>query len=154
MWIISIRNARGFGSTVLSIGIPIGGGTTESRGIYNRSDWGVGNMRGYLVECDTKWDSGMKQQWIWTTPRMQFKPFIIAWKDGHLKKRNKRKVCECVCSRRQNWQRGYSESFALMEKDTILQLLDAFDAQSQRQIVNSSLSVEKKHVGVLLFFQH
>ncbi|KAK8800089.1 hypothetical protein WA588_002905, partial [Blastocystis sp. NMH] len=32
-----------------------------------------------------------------------------------------------------------------MEKDTILQLLDAFDAQSQRQIVNSSLSVEKKH---------
>jgi len=41
-----------------------------------------------------------------------------------------------------------------MEKDTILQLLDAFDAQSQRQIVNSSLSVEKKHVGVLLFFQH
>ena len=48
---------------------------------------------------------------------------------------------------------GDSESIALMEKDTILQLLDAFDAQSQQRIMNSSLSAEKKHVEVVRFFQ-
>ena len=44
---------------------------------------------------------------------------------------------------------GDSESIALMEKETIFQLLDAFDTQSQRQIVNSSLSAEKKHVALI-----
>ena len=33
-----------------------------------------------------------------------------------------------------------------MEKETILQLLDAFDTKSQQRIVNSPLSAEKKQV--------
>lgn len=95
--VLMSRNAGGFGSTLLSIGVAISGRASELCGIYNRSDWRVGSVEWYQVECATKWVSGTRRRRTWTTLRTRFKRFIIAWKDDHLKRRSKRNVYDIVC---------------------------------------------------------